>query len=238
MSSIKNPSVPNFFYDLIVFVSPSILLILGILIGVQEWSIEFIKNNFKNISTIDFIVVLSFMFYVSYEYGRLAEALSSPFVSDIVRFLHKKKVLKDSDFYLDLSNEIEKIELPISLDNKRRNSKWTIYFYAILLAPHIGTDLLKRYAWEKLSRSSAFTFLLLFFISFVFVIFNLFKDFGMLCGKYGFSSFYFLIISFLLTIATFYEYYRRNSWNNDLLIKVLPILQLEFERQKEKNNSK
>ncbi len=42
MNAKDGVSVPNVFYDLIVFVSPSVLLIVGLIIGFNGWPITHI----------------------------------------------------------------------------------------------------------------------------------------------------------------------------------------------------
>ena len=43
-------------------------------------------------------------------------------------------------------------------------------------------------------------------------------------GSIGFGSPVLTIFLLLMTVVNMYEYYRRRSWNNDLLHKVVPVL--------------
>lgn len=225
---MKNVAVPNFFYDLIVFVSPSILLIVGLILGLSDLSFSVVKSFSGNIGAIDVLIIVFAFLFIAYEYGRLAEALSHTFVARLIKMFTKffltKKLFKSTDYNLDFTKAVSTLELSTDLPHNKNNNKWTIYFYALLHSPHIGQDLLKRYAWEKLSRSSAFTFFLLFIISIIFYVTSICGAQHTFIGHYGFGSYTFTIIVFILTISTFYEYYKRKCWNNDLLIKVLPIL--------------
>jgi hypothetical protein len=65
---------------------------------------------------------------------------------------------------------------------------------------------------------------LLFTCSFVFLLVRFFGWRSELFGAWGFGSFRYTAVVLIFTIATYYEYYLRNCWNNDLLCKTLPIL--------------
>jgi predicted permease len=228
--------VPNFFYDLIVFMTPSLTLTIGIISGFGNNGFNFISKNLQllNVKGFDFLMMFIFIFiiflFIAYEYGRLAEAHSNS-VSNMVRFLRKKNILftKQKDYSINFKNEISKLNLHEMLDDDRMD-KWTIYFYIMRFQPSIGSDILKRYAWEKLSRSSAFTFGILLFISFLLSIIRIFNikclfDYCFIdTGIYGFGSLAYTLGALLMFILTCYEYYRRRSWNNDLLIKILPVI--------------
>jgi len=232
----KTVSIPNIFYDLIVFVSPSILLITGLIIGLNGFPITYVIDNKINIGAINFIFILFFFIFIGYEYGRLIEAISSILVSKPLKFLHKHKIfLNNPDFKIKLYKEYEALNLYKIEESEQNGGRWGIMFHASLVAPHIGLDLLKRYAWEKLSRSSALTFLILFITS---IIFHYYRPSGLeqlVPNEWIFSSWSYTISVGILCMTTYYEYYQRNSWNNDLLKKILPILILA-EEMKSTNN--
>lgn len=228
-------AIPNFFYDLIVFVSPSILLMFGLAVGLKEKMGADLTSKL-NLGAIDFLAVIFAILFIAYEYGRLTEALSHFFVSrpikHFIRFMKRLKVKKfeNTDYSLDLTKEVEHLNVPHQFEELRKGSKWTIYFYALLYAPNIGRDLLKRYAWEKLSRSSAFTFFLLLVISTVVMLLNKYYEAPILSKNFSLGSIEFTLATIIMSLFTYYEYYRRNSWNNDLLTKVTPILILAKEK--------
>lgn len=225
MTGEDSVSVPNVFYDLIVFVSPSVLLVVGLIIGFNGWPITYIIEKKFNIGAINFLFVLLFFIFIGYEYGRLIETLSSPFVSKPLKFLHRHRILlKDPDFKMDLSREVESLSLGPLEGCSKSGGKWAIYFHATLVCPHIGLDLLKRYAWEKLSRSSALTFLILVFLS---LLFHFYEPHGvkqLIPSKWLISSWIYTAVMATLCIAAYFEHYQRNSWNNDLLAKIIPVL--------------
>lgn len=235
---MDNIRIPNLFYDLIVFLTPSLTFTLCLIIGLGDFAIEPIEVLADKINSggVDFIAMaligLVTFIFLAYEYGRLTEALSS-WINALIKALRTKGIFfrKNSDFSIDFENEIRKLNLHNMLDPNRMD-KWTIFFYAMRFQPRIGADILKRYAWEKLSRSSCFTFLVLLTISLVFKIefeFRLLRFIGLELldtGNYGFGSLTFTFNSFILFLLTLYEFYRRKSWNNDLLIKVLPVISL------------
>ena len=222
--SSKNVGIPNYFYDLIVFVSPSILIIIGFALGYFGWFYDKIKALLLNLGAIDILVVILVLLFIAYEYGRLAEALSHSFVAQSIKLLRKINIFTSPDYSIDFTNSVELLDLPVEITESKKGNKWTIYFFALLHCPNIGQDLLKRYAWEKLSRSSAFTFLILFLFSLTYQVMFLFTSKYDIVGTIGFGTWYYTLISFFLVLITYYEFYRRKCWNNDLLIKVLPIL--------------
>lgn len=230
--------IPNFFYDLIVFMTPSLSLALGIMSGLGQHGYKFLKSQ-VNLSTtegFDLALLLILFFFgflfLAYEYGRLAEALSS-WISDMVKYLRKRKILfaREKDYSIPFGDQINKLKLPVKLEDERMD-KWTIYFYAMRFQPNIGSDILKRYAWEKLARSSAFTFGILSIISCIVGVLRIFQIKRLLSyslldtGFFGWGSIAYTFFSILMFALTTYEYYRRKSWNNDLLIKILPVILL------------
>jgi hypothetical protein len=218
-------ALPNIFYDLIVFISPSILLILGILIGTEFWPYLVLRKYNISIGAINFLVIILGFIFLGYEYGRLAETISCLFIADPIRYLSRRKLFfKNPDYCAFLEKEVDSINIPSPANPNKRGSKWAIYFYALYVLPNIGQDLLKRHAWEKLARSSAFTYFILFFFSVVSMLLNNLNIFNIQFAQYGFNSTPYLLATFVLVLFTSYEYYQRNCWNNDLLCKVIPVL--------------
>ena len=218
--------LPNAFYDMIVFAVPTVQFAVGICIGWPGFNIGWI-SYIKNASPSFTLVIIMMGIAASYEYGRLAEALSAylvqgpleiivqkTFWSKVVKTEHKEDFLRERDEIYDVLG----LEKP---SDKRIGNKWAIYFFAFNKNPSIGADLLKRYAWEKLSRSSAFTYALLILISILSIVYNLIDTHS--CS-FRFGSSHYIIGCFIMAILTYLEYYRRNIWNHVLLTKVIPIL--------------
>lgn len=216
----KLSSIPNAFYDLIVFASSTVLFVFGLFVGLGL----FYSDWFKSFGTANVLLTFTALLFLSYEYGRIAEAWSAVLVQTPLSFLSKYlPFLKSKDFLADLEDVEKSLKLDL-LPASRKGGKWTVYFYAMLVCPKLGTDLLKRYAWEKLSRNSAFTFCVLLMPSIICRILLLFKVTLPFTGSWTFGTWEYSITAFFLTIVTYYEYYRRNCWNNDLLRKVLTVL--------------
>lgn len=223
MTERLDSAFPNVFYDLIVFVSPSVVFAFGLAVGFRLLPPAG-GLSAVDIGTVDFFVIALGVLLFGYEYGRMAEALSATIVSGLLIQLRKRlNILRDPDFCARLPTE--QLSLDVDAAEYRHGSKWAIYFFASLVAPDLGRDLLKRYAWEKLSRSSAFTFGLLLLIALVMGTYSLVTT----CEpaeSWGFGSVRLTGLLMVLTFAAYYEYYRRNCWNNDLLVKTLPVLLL------------
>jgi hypothetical protein len=214
-------NVPNAFYDLIVFSSSSILFLFGVAWGVDSINGSLIDNLDAKYSIIIFVGI----FFFSYEYGRIVEAWSSTIVQTPISWIKKHTSFFPSNDYLHELNEVEScLDIEIK-DGTRKGGKWTVYFYAMALDPKLGSDLLKRYAWEKLARNSASTFLILFLISFLSFIFSSYlgsKEY--FYGDWKFGSYQYTLALFTLTLLTYFDYYKRNCWNNDLILKVINTL--------------
>jgi len=248
--------LPNAFYDMMVFAVPTVQFAIGIWFGCGHPN--FIKDLASSLDTPSIAITSVVIIFVvgivaSYEYGRLVDALSAYLVQGVLKI-----IVKDNNKYLsklfkhraDFCQEIEDIYDVLELDpyNNRKGDKWVIYFYAFAKHPAIGADLLKRYAWEKLSRSSAFNYAILLIISLACLIkricqsFTIESSFGnTIATIFDFIKNDFLIVEFgslLYTTAclfmvslTYLEYYRRNVWNHDLLLKMMPVLKKEFQRK-------
>ncbi|MCD4744689.1 MAG: hypothetical protein K8R58_00140 [Bacteroidales bacterium] len=228
----KNIYIPNFFYDLIVFVSPSVLFLAGLSLGISGITKKVFLEYASNLGAVDIIAYTALILLLSYEYGRMSEALSSLFVAFPIGFFKKKNIFfKSEDLFLDMTSQVDLLNLPYSQSASKKKTRWQIYFYALRFCPEIGSDLLKRYAWEKLSRSSAFTYLILFFTSFIILIIQLFTEKSIVFGTFGFGSIIYTLISLILMLLTYYEFYKRNCWNNDLLVKILPVILMNLEKQ-------
>jgi hypothetical protein len=220
--NIGPSSFPNIFYDLIVFVSPTVVLAAGLISGAGGWHL--LVQAFSGLAATALVVVLLGLVLLGYEYGRLAEALSSSLVAAPLRFLAKRHIfLHNSNFNMSLERECDLLPIWKELPQMRRD-KWSLYFYASIVAPHLGRDLLKRYAWEKLSRSSAMTFLILASLSWIRIFGSTMCLLNRQTQAWGFGSVLYTTVATLFTIAVYYEYYQRNAWNNDLLCKTLPVL--------------
>ncbi len=212
--------IPNAFYDMMVFIVPTTQLSVLCYIGLYGFDISWIKDVS---GTILIIVVLSVVL-LSYEYGRMAEALSAYLVQKPLQFLGKHTIFfAHPDFLKERDNIYTILGLTPCYDG-RKGDKWAIYLYAFHQQPIIGSDLLKRYAWEKLSRNSAFTYAVLLIISLLYTIYTIANGNNIVWLPFRIGSISFTMACTILTFLTYVEYYRRNIWNYDLLTKAIPIL--------------
>jgi hypothetical protein len=225
-------ALPNAFYDAIVFVIPGIQLIIILVIGLGVTGPLITWVQSFNWTAVNVLAIIGGVAIVGYEYGRIVETWSSFIVQKPLVFLAKKRLfIRNTDFNADMKDEVDFLDLEVP-KSFRKGSKWTIYNFALLISPRIGTDLLKRYAWEKLARSSAFTYGTSFLISLtIYLLIQaniLFKS----PVPWVYGSLEFTIVFGVLTFVTYYEYYQRNCWNNDLLSKTIPILKMAGELRK------
>ena len=215
-------NIPNLFYDVIVFLTPTITFLIGVLTGLHNLWMPYIKRDFKIETGVSAVLVLV-LFFASYEFGRLAETFSDIFIASPLRALKKRKLLfTNPDFALDLSPQVHLLGIPDKLYFGRTKSKWSLFFFALQYVPSVGADLLKRYAWEKLARSSAFCGLTLFIISLCVRLVHGIHGSAFAFMEFGSRSF--TLCAVALYILSSVDYYKRNCWNNDLLITTMPVI--------------
>lgn len=230
--SALSSSIPKFFYDFIVFFSPTVILFIGVGVGAEGWPfVQLQEGPFEFAGASGVLAATVVLVAVSYEYGRIVEALSAPVVQRPLILLNRKtRLLASPDFNRDLTAEVSQLPFTDALDASQRGSKWSLYFFASYVAPALGNDLHKRYAWEKLSRSSALTMLFLTLASLGVLLAQHLGSWDEEFGAFGFGSVIYMTVAPVLCVFSYYEYYRRNCWNNDLLCKTLPVLRLAQSR--------
>lgn len=213
--------VPNAFYDLIVFTSSTVTFGVGWGVGLGVLT----GDRISEARAFDVVLIIAGVLIFGYEYGRIAEAWSSVFVQSPLRFLGKHtRFFRSADFCSEHPSLEADLKLS-ALSAARPGGKWAAYFYAMVVDPRLGTDLLKRYAWEKLSRNSGFTFCTLFLTSLTCAVLRVTGINLPFQGHWTFGTARFTAVSAALVILTYYEYYRRNCWNYDLIRRVLPVLE-------------
>jgi hypothetical protein len=214
---------PNIFYDIIVFLTPTITFLFALSIGLHDRITVLARDPAFSIDIATMILVGLALFFASYEFGRVAETYSDVFVARPIRWLHKRGWLfKNPDYNVDLSEQVRMTGVDGDLFFGRAKSKWTIFFFALEYIPHVGSDLLKRYAWEKLARSSAFAIFLIFMVSVLMYGYHLIT--GYEASPWAFGSIELTLVSLFLYLVWTFDYYQRNCWNCDLLITTMPVI--------------
>jgi len=227
MDNIDSRSLafPNLFYDIIVFLTPTLTLLIGLAVGTGVLSGLWASISSEQGGGLLVFVVSLVVFFVGYQYGRLAETYSDVFVGAPIRIAKKLGVLgKNGDFGKSLDYQVKLLGIDPGHFQGRTKSKWTLYFYAIQNEPLVGADLLKRYAWEKLARSEGFSFFLLFSLSASVHLNNSLTGNNVLQTNFQFGSMVYLVVAFILYLVAMIDYYKRNAWNADLLITTIPLI--------------
>lgn len=239
MSSKIDRLIPNTLYEVIAyFSSGSLFILLGFLSIVEDDATSSITTAFFALDVYEQIAMILVLGILTYIYGQLASTLSAPLIADPVgRLIRRMNKRVSSDFRVNFSSILDSYGLSEKIPEGKRNNKWTLMFYLLLNAPNLGNDLMKRYAREKLARINAFNMLLLFILT----IFSKLSSLLDLDIFYSLTKFFkvahpiWFFVFFILVILYCYEYYKRKCWNNDLLIKVLPIAELSKNMQKNQN---
>ncbi|MBU0678979.1 MAG: hypothetical protein KJ626_12785 [Verrucomicrobia bacterium] len=219
--------IPGTIYEIIAcFGSGCLVFMLGALAVLDP---AFVKRAAKFVLALDFPEQVGLMIVavtLAYVYGQLSSTLSAPFVADpvgkIVKCLGKRA---SPDFRTGFESAVNAYGLSEKLPQDKRNNKWTLMFYLQAKAPEIGADIMKRYAREKLARINAFNMMVLTLLTLA----------SLLCGhlqigqRFGVTEIlkvanpWWLVLYLALCATYSYEYYKRKCWNNDLLLKVLPV---------------
>lgn len=211
------------FYEYITFVASSMLFLVLFFLGITHYN--YVTHRF--IFPIDTsvmstgVVVLGFIifFLISHIYGQTISAISEKVIGKPLKWLNKK-LFKHPDFKGSFKHITSKIDGIDNLPEKKKNNKWTIIYYILSKNNEVGTDLLRRYAREKVSRINSMNFLILLLIS----IYAKFNAFFHIEDCYSiFEYWQTTIVLFLFFIISCYEYFQRKCWNSDLLIKTAPI---------------
>ena len=60
---MENIKIPNFFYDLIVFMTPSLTLTIGIILGLGDFGFKLIVKNLELIKIEGLDIIMLFIFF-------------------------------------------------------------------------------------------------------------------------------------------------------------------------------
>ena len=224
MSESHLSAIPNAFYDFIVFVTPSVLLAAGVATGAA--GVEWVENvNLADVAALNLIGGVAIAVVLSYEYGRIAESWSAMVVQRPLKWANGRfSWFGDGDFCRLPPEIYEYLDLRAPYDG-RDGDKWVIYLFAFLVSPALGGDLLKRYAWEKLARSAAFTYAILAAASLTVGAASILRRPYAPRGRDRLRRrVWYTLVVVGLTAVTYGEYLKRNVWNYDLLTRTAPIL--------------
>ena len=226
-SNFIDKYIPSTLYEIIAYFCSGILFVaLGSVAMLDQVTLKKVTTYLFTLDLHEQIGLTVLLGILTYAYGQLSSTLSAPFIADPVsKFVKKLGRWTSSDFKTDFSNAVTSYGLADNLPSSKVNNKWTLMFYLQVKHPEIGKDIMKRYAREKLARINAFNMLLLTFLAIISIIG---KDFGMgqklgLGNVLQATNIWWIIIYIILVITYSYEYYKRKCWNNDLLLKVLPV---------------
>lgn len=220
--------VENTFYEIAAYFGSGIVfLVIGSLGLVERDFLTRATQELASLNTPAQIFLLVLLVSMTYAYGQLSSALSSPLIAGPVGGVVKQRGARyKGDYNADFTSIIAAYELHTRLPDTKRNNKWTLIFYLLTSQPEIGRDILKRYAREKMARINAVNMLFLTVLSASAILINLL---GLRLGT-GLHRYlhvpnvWFAVFCACLTCVYAYEYYLRRCWNNDLLIKVLPAV--------------
>ena len=212
-------SVPGGFYDLIVYFASSVVLVGSAALLLCDAAT--ITELLSKLTVSGFSLLFLFLICFSYLYGQLASTLSALFikkpVNSIVSRFHPKQM---RDYFFDYPEACRDFPVLALVGKGQSKNYWTILYFIKISYPDIADDLLKRYARCKLARVNAFNFLVL--CSFTLSLCILRK-----LGVTGIPEVANLrptvwVVSFALVFGAYtLDFYQRQCWFGDILIKIL-----------------
>lgn len=220
-------TVPNVFYDLIVYYGSSITFFIVLIF--LSFDLSSIRSFLSNLDVLGKIILFFVALSVCYIYGQLSSMLSYYLVKKPVNKI--VKVLKSKqkkDYFFEYSELLDNFPIFPILPSKKEKNYWSLIYYIKILYPDIGDDLLKRYARCKLSRINALNvFVLLIYFGFTFLL----RSLPTHIQNPG------IVIAILLLFAILFvlEFYQRQCWFGDITVKIYASIQ---KRQQEKNKGK
>ncbi len=214
-------SLPGGFYDLIVYYGSS-LLFLTIFVF-SSFKLEEIESFSKSLSTTEKIFLSVVVVFVSYILGLFSSTFSSHVIKKTVTRVARKlkfKSLKDYEFdYFDDFDKHNFIILDL-IEKKMKGNYWSIIYLIKMYKPDIADDILKRYARCKLARNNAFNFLLLSLGALISGVWTNLTSKSSPFFDVFLSPAIWSIIFFIIAIIFTLEFYQRQVWFGDILIKI------------------
>lgn len=211
-------SIPGGFYDLIVYYGGSLLFFTAIVFA--SYDLPQIKDFFSQLTTSEKIFLSVVIFSASYIFGQFSSTFSAHFVKKPISKLCSKFDLKDKqDYSFNYFENNEDFTILNETSKKVKGNYWTIIYFIKMYKPDIADDLIKRYARCKLARSNSFNFLILSLLSLSCYLLNIFnvslKYFDTYIGPLSWAL---VFGSFSIIFAA--EFYQRQAWFGDILIKI------------------
>ena len=206
----------------ILFVSVCLLLFTNLSSLLRGWkALELAGQVALVLCVLSAVYVYSeFVSVVSYH------AIRKP-VSTLVRFLKPKGA---QDFFFDHKELLESFELLKRFPDKRKGNYWTLIYAAKVIQPAIGNDLLERHARVKMSRMNALNSFILFAASLYARLFDPEFLSNSLIQRAS-VGYLVLVASLAATIMFSFEFYQRQCWFGDIVLKISASLQ-EVEKER------
>ncbi|WP_420601503.1 hypothetical protein [Flagellimonas sp.] len=211
------------FYEYITFVASSMLFSVLLMIGLSQYDstdgeLFFLMDKTKLTTGISVLVIFIFLM-ISHIYGQTVSALSEKVIGKPLKWINKK-IIKHPDFKGKYDKIVAKIDTSSLVPNSKKNNKWTLLYFILSKNKDVGTDLMKRYAREKVSRINSMNFLILFLLS---IWVKIFPVYGEKFYPSLFSLWSTSIILLIVFLIFCYEYFQRRCWNSDLLTKSIAV---------------
>jgi len=210
-------TVPNVFYDLIVYYGSSIVFFIGLIF--LSFDFGAIRSFLSTLDVLGKIILLLVALSACYIYGQLSSMLSyylikKP-VNRIIKLLNPKQ---RRDYFFEYSQLLDDFPVFSTLSSKKDKNYWSLIYYIKILRPDIGDDLLKRYARVKISRINALnTFMLLVYLG----LMSLFRN----LQTHIQNPVIIALILLFFVILFLLEFYQRQCWFGDITVKIYASIQ-------------
>jgi hypothetical protein len=137
----------------------------------------------------------------------------------IVRVLKRRA---NRDFFFDYQSLLKDFPLLEQLSEKQRGNYWTLIYWLKINHPSIGNDLLERHARVKMARMNALNSFFIFLLS----LFS-FSNPALMTNAAIYNDsvrVYALIGSCIITMLFAFEFYQRQCWFGDIVVKIFASL--------------
>jgi hypothetical protein len=210
--------VPDSLYNVFAYLCTGILFISVCILLFADLSL--LLKGWKALEIAGQLVVVLFLLSAVYVYSEFISVISyhairKP-VSRLVRFLNPKGA---SDFFFDHKDLLARFDVLEQFPDKQKGNYWTLIYAAKIIHPAIGNDMLERHARVKMSRMNALNSFIVFLMALYSRIFEPAILVNSMIRKPHVGSLV-LFGSFIGTLMFAFEFYQRQCWFGDIVLKI------------------
>ena len=210
--------VPDSLYNVFAYLCTGMLFISVCILLFSDLSL--LLRGWKALELAGQLAVVLFVLSAVYVYSEFISVISYHVirrpVSSLVRLLNPKGA---SDFFFDHKELLTRFDVLKQFPDKQKGNYWTLIYAAKIKHPAIGNDMLERHARVKMSRMNALNSFVVFLMALYSRTFEPAILENSLIRK-PHVSFLVLFVSLLGTLMFAFEFYQRQCWFGDIVLKI------------------